>query len=104
MSYFVTTDRRVFDALRLLFRYFRGYVTRRDYRYLLRSERHRREDQRQAAIQIQQAYRRHLVRTKRIYARAPVQDETLSWAREYKRTLVERERMRNARAGATALQ
>ena len=85
-------------------RYFRGYVTRRDYRYLLRTERHRREDERRAAIHIQQAYRRHLARTQRIYARPLVSDETLAWAREYKRVQDERARERNAKAGATALQ
>ena len=33
-----------------------------------------------------------------------VSDETLAWAREYKRVQDERARERNAKAGATALQ
>ena len=83
-------------------RYFRGFVTRRDYKYLLRDERHRREDQRLAAVKIQNAYRRHLRRTQRIYKR-PIDPERKQWAREYEATLLRRQAERDVKAGSVAM-
>ena len=83
-------------------RYFRGFVTRRNYKYLLRTERHRREDERAAAVKIQSAYRRHLRRTQRIYAR-PIDQDRKQWAREYEAILMRRQAERAQKAGSVAM-
>ncbi|CAH1778109.1 unnamed protein product [Owenia fusiformis] len=65
-------------------RIFRGYVARNVYKKLQSEERMKLEDERVAAVQIQRHLRGHISRKSAIYNRKPGQ-ETLEWARDFKK-------------------